>query len=184
MAEVIGAPQVAALANHHVQTAGGQRRKLLQRLRDERQVGVELRGALHRPDPGQSGLRQDAADRAAVHAQLAGDGPDPPSLDVVVAQDMRFEFRGYAHRQFLFDRLDRRCEQLDGAWGRFGQTAHTDGGRNGIATSPAPSQASPMTLAPRSSSSRPVDHRPAARVKPDASLPPVGHGNDGCVRRV
>ena len=43
MAEVIGAAAIAALARHREQAAGGQRRELLQRLADQRQVGVDLR---------------------------------------------------------------------------------------------------------------------------------------------
>lgn len=134
MAEVIGATGVTTFANHPVQATGGERRKFLQGLRDERQVGVDLRPALPGADPGQAGLCQDAADGAAVHVQLPGDGADPPFLDVVVAQDVRFEFRGYGHAGFL--RKD--GEALDGAAGRCGQTLNTDGRSNGTALSPAP----------------------------------------------
>ena len=43
VAEVIGAAAIAALAHHPIQPTGGQRREGLQRLADERQIGVDLR---------------------------------------------------------------------------------------------------------------------------------------------
>ena len=48
VAEVIGRARVAALAHHGVQPAGGQRRELLQRLQDERQVRIDPAGPQRR----------------------------------------------------------------------------------------------------------------------------------------
>ena len=53
MAEVILAAAITALAHHGIQTAGGERRILLQRFQDERQIGIDQRGAM-----GPFGLRQ------------------------------------------------------------------------------------------------------------------------------
>src|SRR4030095_16700871 len=88
--EVIGAADIAALAHHAVEAAGGQLWELLQRCKDERQVGIDLRG------PGmanarQAGLGQHPGNGAVVNVQLSGDGVGAPSLDVVVAQDLRLE---------------------------------------------------------------------------------------------
>jgi len=180
VAEVIRAACIATLAHHRVQAAGGEGRILRQGLADERQVSIDLRGSLHRPAPGQSGLRQNPAHRTAVHVQLAGDGADAPFLDVVVAQNPRFDIRGYGHLGLLCGG----CGELDGAAGRCGPTPRMDGRRNGTALSPAPWDASSMPLPPRSSSSRPVEHRVSLRGNPDASHYCVARGNDGCVRRV
>jgi len=182
VAKVIWATAVTTLLHHPVQAAGGEAGELLQRLADEGQVDVNLRGALHRPDPGQTGLRQDAAHRATMHVQLSGDGPDAPLLDVVVAQDMRFELRGNGHGSFLFGQVDRRCEELDGAGGRCEQTRNTDGRKSGRPASIAPLAGPSMMRPPGSSSSRPVDHRRPGRVNPDASRYSVERDNGGTVR--
>ena len=42
VAEVIGTAAIAACVHHGEQAAGGQGRELLQRLADQRQVGVDL----------------------------------------------------------------------------------------------------------------------------------------------
>ena len=52
MAEVIRPARVAALAGHLVQATGGEGGELPQRLPEEGQVGVVLRGALRLPGPG------------------------------------------------------------------------------------------------------------------------------------
>ena len=97
MAEVIGAAAIAALAHHHIQPACRQRREGLQRLADERQVGVDPRLARWRTRPRQTGLRQHAADDAVMHVQLLGDGADQPLLRVVEAQYPRFDLRWRHH---------------------------------------------------------------------------------------
>src|SRR4051794_21111745 len=97
VAEVIGAPGIAALAHHREQAAGGQRRELLQRLADQRQIGVDLRWPRCGADPGQPGLRQHPAHHAVVDLELAGDGADGPLLGVVVAQDLRLDLTRCHH---------------------------------------------------------------------------------------
>src|SRR6202022_2091088 len=92
MPEVMRVAPVAALIDHRVQATGRKRRKLLQRLMDERQVSIDLRGSQHGTDSGQTGLGQHALDGAAVDMQLAREGAGAPLLDVVVTQDLRFEF--------------------------------------------------------------------------------------------
>src|SRR5260370_21283870 len=100
MPEVMMIAPVAALAHHRIQAAGRERRKLLQRLVDERQIGIDLRGPLHGANPGQCGRGEHTLDGAAVHVQLARDSAATPLLDVVVAQDLRFEFSSNGHGSF------------------------------------------------------------------------------------
>ena len=97
--EVVGAAGVAPRLDHVEQPRGGQGGEALQRLGDERPVGVELRGpspaltlALH------AGLAQHPLDGVVVDAELRGDGAHPPVLDEVVAQDLRPEFVADRHR--------------------------------------------------------------------------------------
>jgi len=97
MAEVIGTAPVASLAHHHIQAACRQRRECLQRLADERQIGVDPRLARWRTRPRQTGLRQHATDDAVMHVQLLGDGADQPLLRVVEAQYPRFDIRWRHH---------------------------------------------------------------------------------------
>src|SRR3972149_3283098 len=85
--------------------------------------------------------------------------------------------------EFLFDKVGRCCEELDGARDRFGQTAHTDGRKSGTAVSTVLWELHSMTLPPGSSSSQQVDHRAPVRGNPDASHSSVERGNGGCVRR-
>jgi hypothetical protein len=93
---------IAALANHRLQTAGGQRWELGQRLADERQVGIDLGRPPRRADARQSGLRQDPADGFGMHAQLLGDRSDAPFLDVIIAKNPRLEIRRNRHDRALF----------------------------------------------------------------------------------
>ena len=97
VAEVVGAAAIAALVRHREQAAGGQRRKLLQRLADQRQIGVDRRRSLCRADPGQTGLRQHPPHHAVVDVQLPGDGSDRPFLSVVVAQYLHLDVRRRHH---------------------------------------------------------------------------------------
>ena len=75
------------------------RGEALQRLGDECHVGVELRGAtralalaLH------PCLAQHPLDGGVMDPELGGDGPYPPVLDEVVAQDLRLELVVGRHR--------------------------------------------------------------------------------------
>jgi hypothetical protein len=61
VAEVIRAAAIAALVRHREQAAGGQGREFLQRLADQRQIGIDRRRPPCRADPRQAGLRQHAA---------------------------------------------------------------------------------------------------------------------------
>ena len=97
MAEVIRTAAIAALVRHREQAAGGQCREFLQRLADQRQIGVDRRRPLCRADPGQTGLRQHAPHHAVVDMQLPGDGADRPLRGVIVAQDLHFDVRRHHH---------------------------------------------------------------------------------------
>ena len=101
MAEVILPAAVAALAHHGVEAAGGELRVLLQGLEHKGQVGVDQRGAVGPLDLGQTGLGEHPVDRAVVHAQLPGNGANLPLLHMEVAQDLRFELRGYRQCRVL-----------------------------------------------------------------------------------
>jgi hypothetical protein len=101
MAEVAGAAAVAALPDHGVQTAGGQRRERLQGLVKEGQIRVDPGRPRRPPDARQAGLGQHPGNSVVVHVQLPGDGPDEPLLNVVIAQDLRLEIRGDGHEQVL-----------------------------------------------------------------------------------
>jgi hypothetical protein len=101
MPEVIGTAAVAAFANHGVEAAGGEGRKLLQGLEDERQVGFDLRAASWRIGSGQTGLGQHPRHRAMVHVQLTRDGADAPFLDVIIAQNLRLKFKRNGHGALL-----------------------------------------------------------------------------------
>jgi hypothetical protein len=67
-AETTWPAAIAAFANHRVQAAGGQRREPGQHLADERQIGIDLRWSLWRPDARQAGLGQHTGDGFGMHA--------------------------------------------------------------------------------------------------------------------
>lgn len=81
--EVAGRPAVAALTHHRIQAAGRECGELLQRLQDDRQIGLDLRGAQYRPIPGQSDLGQDAMHGRVMNVQLLRNGAAAPFLDVI-----------------------------------------------------------------------------------------------------
>jgi hypothetical protein len=92
MTEVIGAPTVAAFTHHGIETAGGERGEFLEGREDKRQVRLDLAAARRRIGSGQAGLGQHPHHRAMVHVQLTRDRADAPLLDVMIAQDLRFQF--------------------------------------------------------------------------------------------
>ena len=98
---MVGPAVVAALAHHLVQAAGGQSGKLFQGLTNEWQIGINPRRSLQFA-AGQTGLRQDAADRAGMHVQLPSNGAGAPFFDVVITKDSGFKVRGYGHDGFLY----------------------------------------------------------------------------------
>jgi hypothetical protein len=68
-----------------------------------------------------------------MEAQVTGDSTDPPFFDVVVAQDLRLEFRGNRHDQILFDVEP--FEESDGDAETLGErTAGSDIHTSGTAT--------------------------------------------------
>ena len=91
--------RIAARLDHVEQPSGAQRGESLQRLGDERHVGVELRGATRALalalDPG---LAQHPLDGGVMDPELGGDGAHAPMFDEVVAQDLRLEFVVNHHR--------------------------------------------------------------------------------------
>ena len=132
VAEVIGAATIAALTHHAVEPTGGERGKLLQGLGDERQVRLDLRAPRRRIHSRQAGLGQHPHHRAMVHVQLPRDSVDAPLLDVMIAQDLRFEFRGNGHLGFS----SYLATAADGAGSRCGRTADSDIHTNDSATIP------------------------------------------------
>ena len=80
--EVTFLPWVSPLPNHVVNPASGQLRVLLERVQDERKIGIDHRA----PDQGglfQNIQRDDPADRGVVDVQLRCDRPDRPFIAVV-----------------------------------------------------------------------------------------------------
>ena len=99
VAEVVGSAGVAPCLDHVEQPSGGQGREPLQRLGDERHVGVKLRG----PSPAltlalYACLAQRPLDGVVVDAELGGDGAHPPAPDEVIAQNLRPELVADRHR--------------------------------------------------------------------------------------
>jgi hypothetical protein len=107
--EVIGAAAIAAFATHVEEPARRQPRPAPQRVEDERQVVVQLRGP-RRSRPGHAVVREHAIDHVVVHAELARDRPALPLLHVVEPQDLRREGR-IDHRKFLLRTRDRGRDQ-------------------------------------------------------------------------
>ena len=186
VAEVIRTAAIAALVRHREQAAGGQGREFLQRLADQRQIGVDRRRPLCRADPGQAGLRQHAPHHAVVDMQLPGDGANRPLLGVIVAQDLRFDVRRHHH----------------GVWAPSGHIQHGRDDAGGDARTPDAAMAgshdhtsgsvAPAAEARRRAerrhawpSSRPpaADHPPAVWVNRDASLSSVATGSGPSGRR-
>ena len=176
MAEVIRAAAIASLAHHHIQAACGQRREGLQRLADERQIGVDLRLARRRTRPRQTGLRQHTTDHAIMHVQLLGDGADQPLLRVIEAQYLRFDVRWRHHRCVPSSRVvaptgDRRgdARTLDGR--EPGSAAHTNhSARNTAGLGPR----RPMRRSRSPANRRTANHPVAMEVNRDASHSCIG----------
>ena len=132
VAKVIGAATVTTLPGHAVQTTGAQRREFLQGFMNERQVGVDAGGA-HGPDARQTGLAQEALDDAVVYLQLAGDGADAPTLNMVVTHDLGVQFRGHGHGAVPCGQVKQRLDVCDSAEIQYAQTHRSCPGRNGTA---------------------------------------------------
>ena len=96
VAEVVRATGIAALAHHGVEAAGGERWELLERGKNERQIGIDARGS-EVAKARQAGPRQYSGDGSIVHVKLPSDGVREPALHVIVAQDLRFQLRGDSH---------------------------------------------------------------------------------------
>ena len=101
VAKVVRPTRVAALAHHGVEAAGGERRVLLQGRLDKGQIRVQERRPMGSLQLWQPGLREHPIHRAMGDAQLPGDGPRQPLLDMEVAQDLGFEFRRNGQGRFL-----------------------------------------------------------------------------------
>ena len=97
MAKMIGAAEVSAFPDHAIEPAGGECGELLERLENEGQVGIDLRGSCRPAKARQTGLRQDSGDSVVMHLQLTGNGARAPLLDVIVAQDLSLELSRYGH---------------------------------------------------------------------------------------
>ena len=170
--EVIGAAAIAALVRHHEQTTGGQRRKFLQRLADERQIRVDLRRPRRRTKPRQAGLRKHTPHHAVMHLQLTGDGAHCPFLSVVVAQDLRLDVRRRHHVLVLSDLVAAALDDGRGGAGTPGGGDQDTGDRTSGSARSVPEARHPRKLRrSRSPASRTAaNHRLVAGVNPDASL--------------
>jgi hypothetical protein len=104
-----------------------------------------------------------------MEAQVTRDSTDPPFFDVVVAQDLRLEFRGNRHDQILFDVEP--LEESDGDAETLGErTAGSDIHTNGTAT-PIAAESNLKSSVCLSSPSKPrtANHRTTAAGNSDAS---------------
>ena len=164
VAEVAGAAAVAALLRHAVQTAGGQRRELSQRIAKERQIGIDLRASLRRPRTRHARLPEHPLDRLMVKAQLLGDRPDAPLLNVMKAQDLRFKLSRNRHAEALLAG----SKDRGGAESRDGQNPGSAGRRTGNAH--AAGQPREPAPSPRPPGPRPRQHPQGPQVNRDASL--------------
>jgi len=73
-----------------------------------------------------------------MHVQLTGDGADAPLLDMVVAQDLRFDVRRRDHAQILSGRVASDRDGRGGGAGTRGGRMPGSGGRtSGSAKPPA-----------------------------------------------
>ena len=173
---MIGAPGVTACAHHVVEPRGRKARKLRERLVEEGQIGVDRRGALHGAVPGQAGLGEHARDGVAVQPELHGDGADAPALGVVVAQDLRFVFRGQGHGGADSVRIADRGAEPGSAGSPDARTGTVRGGTGGTARS--------RTVRTRARSAQSSLQQAGPGVEnPDASLPGVARGSGAGVAR-
>jgi hypothetical protein len=133
---------------------------------DEWQIRIDFRGAAQHLDARQAGLGQYPGDRVTVHAQLLGDGSDPPALSMVIAQDLRLDVRGNGHGDVLFDR----STSLGSAAESHGERAVDSDGRSDDSTIAAGSLC-PSAIVPPGPlpDPRPTDHPIDPARNPDAS---------------
>ena len=179
VAEMIGAAAIAALVCHREQTASGQRREVLQRLADERQIRIDLRRSGRRTEPRQTGLRKHTPHHAVMHVQLTGDCTHCPFLSVVAAQDLRLDVRRRHHVLVLSGLVAAGLDDGRGGAGTPGGRDRDTGDRTSGSARPVPGGCHPKKLRrSRSSASRTAaNHRLAVGVNPDASLSCYGPGN-------
>lgn len=136
MAEVVGATRVTASLYHDVESAGGKAGELLQRLADKGEIRINARAA-SRTDARQARLTQDTFDAAVMGVQLPRYGADAPFLDVVVPQNLCFEFRGHARGAFLSDRANVKGDVSGGAGSHDARIGLATGHRNDSANATA-----------------------------------------------
>ena len=174
MPKVIRPTGVATALRHAVQSAGGQRRELLQGLSDKRQVGINRRGPAYQPERWQSGLSQDSGDGVWMQPKLGGNGADAPAFGVVEAQDLRFNFWGKGQRSIS-------CLSGNGAPGsEESPDAQIPAPADGTDDSATTEETRISSLSVRSA----VEQAVPGERNPDASLSAVEPGIDVGVRRV
>ena len=175
MAEVAALTGVATLAHHVEQPAGGERRVLLQGLRDEVAVGLEQTPAQRDPRRCAALLVQDPAHGVAVHVQLGRDGAHAPMLDLVQTSDPRGQLRANGHAGRSGSQREGAANPAAGGAVRRNRTSHsvvrsTPALSPTAAQHPRPSRATRWTRRRWSSCMQPVKHRPASSGNPGASL--------------
>ena len=123
----------------------------------------------------QASLGQDPGHGVAMKMQLTGDRSDAPLLDMVVAQDLRFDVRGDCHRRLLSCLVERCFEEPGGAESPSEKNPDSSGCTDSNATLSAPAFL-PAHRHPAGEvlqtqpSSRQADHPEAVWVNPDLSL--------------
>jgi len=177
MPEMIRAADVAALLNHAIETACGECREYRKRLPDKWQVGINARGA-GSIGSRQACLAQNTFNTAVMDMQLPRNGADAPFLNVVIPQDIGFEFRGHAHDAALSDQIYVMDDVSDSAGSFDARIAIATHHRNGSAMATA------MRFPHTTSEWLAVNHLRFGVGNPDASLLFAGHGNRSGVLRV
>ena len=170
VAEVVGAADVATFLDHAVDASGCEGGEFLQGLTDEGEVGVDARCTQWCADAWQTGLAQNALDAAMMDVQLPGNGANGPFLDVVIAQNLGFEFRGQGHGAVLSGCIAGDGE-LVGAEMPYEPIALAADDKNGSA------RAAVMRFLHTTLGSPAVEQTSPWVGNPDASLSPAGRGN-------
>src|SRR5664279_2683310 len=99
VSKMIGTSAVAAFAHHRVEAASGQRWKALQCLEHERYVRVGFGNSCRALCRRHARATQHSLHRSMMNLELARNRADPPLFNVIIAQNLCFEFRRYTHKR-------------------------------------------------------------------------------------
>lgn len=123
MAQIMRATIIAAVNHLSVNTACGERGKVLQRLPDDWQIDADFRRSRSRFERQQARLRQHAPHHSVVDAQTVGYSVDTQLFALGEPEYLAFEFRGLAHgsTSLIAEADDQQDESAWVAWQFLGQ---------------------------------------------------------------